>query len=383
MKAFPRTELISFLLLALDADGGTRAMLGLAQGFIERGLKVDILVLKAEGEALKWVPPEARLVELKCRNRGLYKFVYLQSLVSYLRREQPTALIAGDDINYGSIAKRLARVNTQVIISSQTNLSLFLQNSPSRVKISPTAFLLRRFLWLYSWADAIAPVSEGVAEDLTHLARRPLKQMHVIYNPVVTPQLFEKANEPVKHDWFATDAPPVILGVGRLNLQKDFPTLIRAFALVRQQTSARLMILGEGEERPQLKALIEELGLSADIALAGFASNPYALMSKAAVFVLSSVYEGLPTVLIEAMAVGTPVVSTDCPSGPREILDGGKYGGLAPVGDVEALAQAIMTQLTSPKNPAAAQQRSQSFSLETAVNKYLKPIALNSVQSSK
>lgn len=139
------------------------------------------------------------------------------------------------------------------------------------------------------------------------------------------------------------------------------------------------MILGEGEKRLQIEALIEELGLSADVTLLGFVSHPYALMSKAAVFVLSSVHEGLPTVLIEAMAVGTPVVSTDCPSGSREILDGGKYGGLVPVGDVEALAQAIMTQLTCPKNSAAAQQRSQSFSLATAVHKYLRLIDVNSV----
>jgi glycosyltransferase involved in cell wall biosynthesis len=248
------------------------------------------------------------------------------------------------------------------------------------VRISPTAFLLRRFLWFYSWADAIAPVSEGVAEDLTHLARRPLKQMQVIYNPVVTPQLFEKANEPVEHEWFATNAPPVILGVGRLSVQKDFPTLIRAFALVRKHIPARLMILGEGEDRSQLEVLIEELGLSADVTLPGFVSNPYAFMSKAGVFALSSVYEGLPTVLIEAMAVGTPVVSTDCPSGPREILDGGKYGSLVPVKDVQAIADAILTQLTSQKNTAVAQQRSQSFSLETAVNKYLKLIELNSVR---
>jgi len=373
-------QVISFLLLTLPANGAIRVMLTLAQGFIERGFKVDIVVLEAEGEALKWVPLEARVVELKCRNRGFQKLLYLWSLRRYLRQEQPTALIAGDDINYGSIAKHLAGVNTRVIVSSHTTLSRFLRYSPIRVRLSPTAFLLRHFLWFYSWADAIAPVSQGVAEDLTHIAGKPLKQMRVIYNPVVTPELFEKANETVDHPWFATGEPPVILGVGRLNVQKDFPSLIRAFALVRKRLPVRLMILGEGEERPQLEALIRELGLSAEVALPGFVSNPYAFMSKAAVFVLSSAYEGLPTVLIEAMAVGTPVVSTDCPSGPREILEFDKYGSLVPVGDVKAIADAILTMLKYPTDTEALRQRAQSFSLETAVDRYLQLINPGYVQ---
>jgi glycosyltransferase involved in cell wall biosynthesis len=373
-------QVFSFLLLTLPANGAIRAMLALAQGFVKRGLKVDIVVLKAEGEALKWLPQGARVVELKCRTRGFYKFWYLWSLILYLHKSQPTALITTDDINYSSIAKRLARVSTQVIVSSQTTLSGFLRYSPVRVRLSPTAFLLRHFLWFYSWADAIAPVSQGVAEDLTHIAGRPLKRMRVIYNPVVTPELFEKANETVDHLWFATGEPPVILGVGRLNVQKDFPSLIRAFALVRKHLSVRLMILGEGEERPQLEALIRELGLSAEVALPGFVSNPYAFMSKAAVFVLSSTYEGLPTVLIEAMAVGTPVVSTDCPSGPREILEFDKYGSLVPVGDVKAIADAILTTLKCPTDTEALRQRAQSFSLETSVNSYLQLINPSYVQ---
>lgn len=369
-------RVFSFLLLTLPANGAARVMLTLAQGFVERGLKVHIVVLKAEGEALKWIPPEARVVELNCRTRGLYKFYYLWSLVRYLRNEQPTALIAIDDINFGSIAKSLARVNTQVTVSSHTTLSNFVRYSPWRVRVSPTAFLLRRFVWFYSWADAIAPVSHGVAEDLTNIAGRTLERMRVIYTPVVTPELFALAKEPINHPWFALGEPPVILGVGRLNVQKDFSTLIRAFALVRQHLPARLMILGEGEERSQLEALSDHLGLTAEVALPGFVSNPYVFMSKAALFVLSSAYEGLPTVLIEAMAVGTPVVSTDCPSGPKEILESGKYGSLVPVGNVEALAKAMKIMLDSPTDSKALRQRAETFSLKNAVNSYLELIDL-------
>ena len=373
-------QIFSFLLPTLPGNGAIRAMLTLARGLIERGFKVDIVVLKAEGEALKWIPQGARMVELKCQTRGIYKLWYLWSIAKYLRKQQHTALITIDDINYASIAKRLARVRTQTLISSQTTLSNFLRFSPWRVRISPTAFLLRRFLWFYNWADAIAPVSQGVADDLTQIARRPLERMRVVYNPVVTPELFEKANEPVDHPWFASGSPGVILGVGRLNVQKDFPTLIQAFALVQQQIPAsRLMVLGEGEDRPQLEALIDRLGLGATVALPGFVSNPYAFMSKAAVFVLSSAYEGLPTVLIEAMAVGTPVVSTDCPSGPKEILEFGKYGELVPVSDVEALARAIINTLTNPIDTEALKQQAQKFSLETAINSYLKLVNTDSV----
>jgi len=152
----------------------------------------------------------------------------------------------------------------------------------------------------------------------------------------------------LNHPWFAPGEPPVILSVGRLTKQKDYPTLIRAFALVHRERPARLMILGEGEERPKLEALIQELSLDDDVSLPGFVDNPYAYMARSAVFVLSSAWEGLPTVLIEAMAVGTPVVATDCPSGPAEILEGGKWGKLVPVGDVEALAEAIARKISSP-----------------------------------
>jgi glycosyltransferase involved in cell wall biosynthesis len=194
--------------------------------------------------------------------------------------------------------------------------------------------------------------------------------MKVIYNPVVTPELFEKVTEPLDHPWFDPGSPPVILGVGRLEKQKDFSTLIRAFAQVQQQRPARLMILGEGTERPYLEALVQELGLAEDVALLSFVSNPYAYMVRAAVFVLSSLFEGLPTVLIEAMAVGTPVVSTDCKSGPAEILENGRYGKLVSVGDIKGIAEAILSTLESPSNSEALRRKAAQFSLEKAVAEY-------------
>jgi glycosyltransferase involved in cell wall biosynthesis len=206
------------------------------------------------------------------------------------------------------------------------------------------------------------------------------KDIRVIYNPVVTPEVLKKAKEPVAHPWFAQGEPPVLLGVGRLVKQKDFATLVRAFALVRQRRPARLMILGDVDKReplikPQLEALVRELGLEGEVMLPGFVDNPHAYMAKAAVFVLSSIYEGFGNVVAEALAAGTPVVSTDCESGPAEILDNGKYGRLVLVGDAEALADAILATLNEPTDPEVLQERSRVFSIEKVIDQYLEVLS--------
>jgi glycosyltransferase involved in cell wall biosynthesis len=382
MKTYiSKDKIVSFVLFILPADGVCRVILNLAKGFIERGLKVDIVVLKAEGEALAWIPPGVRVVELNTQIDGLHRLSFLFSLVRYLRKVQPANLIVSrDDINLGSIAKYLAMVSTRVILTSHINLSQYLEYSSDDVKNSFTAYLLRRFLWFYGLADEIVAVSQGVADSLASIAGRPLKRIRVIYNPVVTPEMLALAGEPLDHPWFAPGEPPVILAVGRLQALKDFPTLIRAFALVRQQMPARLMILGEGEERQNLETLIGELGLTSEVALPGFVSNPYAFMSKASVLAMSSVCEGFGNVIAEALACGTPVVSTDCPSGPAEILEYGKYGRLVPLADAPSLAQAISTTLNSETDSEFLRQRAKSFSIETAVDSYLEILNPNYIK---
>ena len=223
---------------------------------------------------------------------------------------------------------------------------------------------------LYPWADGIVAVSQGVGDDLAQFVDLDGKHIHVIYNPVVRPELHELARQPLDHPWFRPGEPPVVLGVGRLNPQKDFGTLIRAFAKVVQTREARLLILGEGAQRDELEALVKELHLVQQVSLPGFATEVYAYMSRASLFVLSSKWEGLPGVLIEAMCCGTPVVSTDCPSGPREILKNGMYGDLVPMGSVDALADAIATNLDggSTGPPRESWRR---FEPETVVNQYL------------
>jgi glycosyltransferase involved in cell wall biosynthesis len=199
----------------------------------------------------------------------------------------------------------------------------------------------------------------------------------VIYNPVLTPELIKSTKEPLDHPWFAPGEPPVVLGAGRLVEQKDFPTLIRAFAQVRQVRPARLMILGSGREQKRLEALVRELNLEEDVALVGFVKNPSAYMAYSPVFVLSSAWEGFGNVIVEAMAVKTPVVSTDCQSGPAEILDNGKYGSLVPVGDTKAMAEAILSVLSGNSKRVDLAWLDQ-FTQKSSTEKYLEILRISS-----
>ena len=222
----------------------------------------------------------------------------------------------------------------------------------------------------YPWAELIIAVSKGVAEDVSYLTGLPLSKIQVIHNPIFTQDLLTKAEEPINHSWFVPKEAPIILGVGRLEYVKDFATLIKAFAIVRQSLKSRLVIIGDGRVRGELQRLVNELGLEDEVSLPGFSNNPYAYMKNADVFVLSSVYEGFGNVLVESLAVGTPVVSTDCP-GPAEILEYGKYGRLVGVHDANGLARAILATLSEPVDLQLLQQRANDFPLDGIVEKYL------------
>ena len=291
----------------------------------------------------------------------------LASLVRYLQHERPDALLAVLHANVVALwARRLARVPVRVVVSERNTLSSEARYyTDLRLRLMPQ--IVQRF---YPWADCVVAVSEGVACDLRQITHIPGNRIRVIYNPIVTPEMRRKAQVPLEHPWFAPGEPPVMLAVGRLETQKDFSTLIQAFARVRQTCPARLLILGEGEERPALEAQVKQLGIGQDVGMPGFVSNPYPYMCHAAAFVLSSRWEGLPGVLIEALYCGAPLVATDCPSGPREILADGQYGRLVPVGDAAAMVEAVETTLNggTPRPPAESWRR---FEQETVVDQYV------------
>jgi glycosyltransferase involved in cell wall biosynthesis len=363
------TARVALFLPSLRGGGAERVMLHLARGFAERGFAVDMVLADAAGAYIKQVPPQVQVVDLGAKR----VLLSLPRLVRYLQDVQPSALLSAmEHANLVAIlAWRWARVPTRLVVSVHSTMSIATQHAPqSKARLIP---MLAR--WLYPQAHQVVAVSHGVATDILHLYQLPTAKVEVIYNPVVTPELMIQSQDTVEHPWLTAGEPPIILGVGRLTAQKDFATLIRAFARVRQSHEARLIILGEGEDRPILERLVRELGLQEWVALPGFVENPYAWMRRAAVFVLSSRWEGLPTVLIEAMACGTPVVATDCPSGPREILEGGKWGKLVPVGDAVGLAEAIC-QTLKEGSPSDLSIRASDFSLERAVESYLQVLGL-------
>jgi glycosyltransferase involved in cell wall biosynthesis len=224
---------------------------------------------------------------------------------------------------------------------------------------------------LYPAADAVVAVSAGVADGLVSHAHLRREKITVIHNPIVTPEIAEKATAPLDHPWFAPGQSPVFVAAGRLTVQKDYPTLLRAFAELRQRRAARLFILGVGELHDELVAQADGLGIGADVEFAGFQENLFAFMSRAAAFVLSSAWEGFGNVLVEALACGTQVISTDCPSGPAEILDGGKFGRLVPVGNTSALAAAMEAALDHPLPAEMLRERAQIFSVDAALDRYL------------
>lgn len=357
----PTSPDVSLFLRGLHCGGAERAMINLADGFVNRGLNVDMVLIRAEGPYLEQLNPEVRVVDLAAQ----WKPFSVPKLAQYLKDVNPKTLIAS--LHYpceiALWAKQLAGSSTRVMVVEHNTLSV--EDKRSIHHLTP---LMAK--WFYPWADQIVAVSYGVADDLARVMGVGSDRIQVIYNPVLLPQVLTQAKEPVNHPWFAPGEPPVILGVGRLTPQKGFPTLIRAFARVRQTMAARLVILGEGPDLEQLQALAEDLGVADSVAFPGFLINPYAYMAKSAVFVMSSVYEGLGNVLIEAMGVGTPVISTDCKSGPSEILAKGKYGALTPVGDSEAIAQEILKVLKGETATVDPQWLDQ-FTLDACVQKYL------------
>jgi glycosyltransferase involved in cell wall biosynthesis len=330
---------------SLGGGGAERVIVNLAAGFAVRGFRTDLVLASAEGPYLAKVPPSVRVVDLKAS--GVLRSV--RSLAGYLRRERPVALLAA--LNHANLvamaAARVPGARTRIVISIHSTIVREIQDAAGDRTWAIIYWLLKR---LHPLADAIVAVSEGVAEDFARFANIARDRINVIPNAVITQALLDAASEAPSHPWFQ-DRTPVVLGVGRLVPSKNFPALIEAFALVSREHDARLVILGEGPERCALEAKVRQHGLQDSVALPGFLDNPYACMSRARVFALSSDFEGLPTVLIESLAVGTPVIATDCESGPREILRGGALGGLVPVGDVGALARGIALALTAQRVP--------------------------------
>ena len=305
---------VAIMLYRLKFGGAERVMLTLAEAFIKRGLIVDLVACEAKGEFLESVPDGINIVNLD----ALGTFKAAKRLIQYIDRDKPDSILAnGDRCTMAAyLARRWTNASPKIITVIHHDLiGALLTQEGGTLKSRFLAWIKKiPMKFIYPRIDRVVAVSKGTADSVTQFLRYPREKIEVIYNPIKIDEIHAKAEEPVEHPWFATKDLPVIISVGRLTPQKDFPTLIRAFALVLKKRQARLVIVGEGPERPYLERLIAELGIGDSVALLGFQDNPYKFVKRADLFVMSSVFEGLPTVLLEAMAIGTPIVSTDCPS---------------------------------------------------------------------
>jgi glycosyltransferase involved in cell wall biosynthesis len=357
-------ERLALFLPTLDDGGAERVMLQLAASFSARGHSVDLVIAVPGGPLEGQLPAGPRVVSL-----GAWRTIMaLPALTRYLRRERPVVLLSTlEHANVLAVgAAALARSGIRVVLR-EANVLL-----PAG-ELDRRARLLRALMRpTYRAADRIVAVSDSVAASLTDQLGLDPSRIRTIYNPIVTAGLGAAAAAPLDHPWFKPGAPPVVLGAGRLVPQKDFATLLRAFAQVRAAREARLIILGEGSERRLLEQLAVQLGVAADVKLPGYDHNPFRYMSRAAVFALSSIYEGLPGVLVQAMACGCRVISTDGPGGAREVLDGGALGPLVPVREPAALARGISALLDQARTgPPRLFHPVDRFSDEAAVDAYL------------
>ncbi len=363
---------IAFYMRLLYGGGAERVVVNLMAGMVARGIAVDLVLNTVSGPFMSQVPDAVNVVDLAAPRmvEGLPK------LANYLKTVQPDVLITG--LHYNSEislwARALARLQgnrkTKVLVIEHNTLSIHSE----RRRTDRWAPLLSR--WFYSWADHVVAVSQGAATDLSQVAKLSQDEIDVIYNPVITPSLEEQAAESLDHPWFQPGEPPVILGIGRLEPQKDFATLVRAFAKLQKQQDCRLVLLGAGQQHVELEQLAKQLGVKDSVKLLGFVANPHRYLARSSLFVLSSAWEGLSNVLIEAIALGVPVVSTDCPCGPSEVLAGGKYGRLVPVGDWETMATAMAESLSNHILEAPETWLKQ-FSQEAVTERYLEVLKLN------
>lgn len=348
----------------LEGGGMERVAVDLANGMSRAGADIQLVVSLANGPYRSDIAESVRLVDLDC---GRVRAAVVP-LARLLRCRPPDALLSiGFHANVAAWGARKLSRRAMRLVGSQHNL---LGPELAGLAAPERAVMSRLLPRAYRGSDAVVAVSSGVRDHLTQVLGDGLPPIPVIQNPVSLVEVRAKSREAPGHRWFSDGGPPIVICVGRLVPEKDHPTLLRAVRIVRTKRPLRLLLLGEGPERPAVQALVESLGLVDCVDLPGFLPNPYASLARAALLVLSSRREGLGVVLIEALALGTPIVATDCQSGPAEILRGGELGALVPVGDVAAMADAIERVLDG-RQPVPSVRAADRYDIETVTASYL------------
>lgn len=359
---------IALFIPSLNGGGAERVMISLAKEFSRRGFKVDLVVSTTTGPYLKEVPDAVNLKNLDC-SRVLFSVL---KLAQYMRKERPHVLMSTmNHANVVAIISGLISFSPVKVIVREANTVTTALKASSKLA---DKVILRLLKVLYPRAANIICPSHGIAADLEFQLNIPKDKLKVIYNPLDIKHVSLLAAEKSPHPWIEAGE-NIILGVGRLAKQKDFDTLIEAFSIVKDcsDVPVKLVILGEGEDRDKLQNHIDRLGLKDCTDLPGFVENPYPFIKHSRCYVLSSLWEGLPNVLIQALALGTPAVATDCPSGPVEILESGKWGELVAMSQPEEMAHAILRVLGKAENNNSLVKNYclEKFGLERIADEYL------------
>lgn len=359
------------MLVSFSGQGGVERMIAnLTTAMAAMDIDLDLLLIKCDGPHVAGLPERANKILLRTKHTA----TSVLEVAYYLRKHKPDALLA---VKHRAIiaalqARAIARTNTPIGGRLGTTVSAAFENK-STARRDRWYRAMRHY---YPKMNAIIPVSDGVGHDIADITGIPFTDMTVIRNPVITQKLLEDAKAPVNHAWLSDNSIPVITGAGRLTEQKDFPTLLKAIAVVNQSRPARLLILGEGADRAPLEQLASDLSIKECVDFVGFQSNPWSWMAKSDVFVLSSRWEGSPNSLSEALALGVPVVSTDCPSGPKELLQGGKLAPLVRMGDHIAMADAIIQMLDNPAPADILQLAVAEYRADYSARRYLNTLGI-------
>jgi glycosyltransferase involved in cell wall biosynthesis len=357
---------ICFFIPSFGNGGVERMMTNLMNSLVQSRNTIDLIVSENFEESPFNLSPRVNIIKHSSSGKAA-----INDLIHYLNSKKPSILLSvKESADFTALnAKQKSNIDTKFIVRLPTAMmERFQRRKTSWVRMCIKKFKLHN---MYKHADGFIAVAEGTKADFKRLLPSLKQDMVTLKNPVITPQLLKQQNEIVKHRWAQSFDLPLVIGIGGFRKQKDFSTLIRAFALVNQSRPCRLVILGQGRQEDRLKKLCSDLGIAEHVDFPGFSDNPYAWLKRADLFVLSSLWEGSPNVLTEALAIGTPVVSTDCQSGPREVLQDGKYGELVPLQDPEAMAEAMMRTLDKPIAPETLQQAVKDYTVEASTQAYL------------
>ncbi len=361
---------IAIFLATSGHSGVDRWAVNLLQVWSQRGFAVDLLHIRGHGPILPALPPNVHTIDLHCNHVA----TSLASVIHYLRKVKPSAILSDKDrVNRIAIlAHRIARSTATLSVRVGTTVSVNLAARP----VIERGLQRLSMRYLYPLAHNVLVPSQGVADDLERFSGLPRTHIRVVPSPILSDSLYQQAQLQPAHQWCLNKDKRLIIAVGELSPRKDFATLLHAFARINADLSFRLLILGEGQQRPALRALIQTLGMDHSVDLIGFQANPYAFLARADLFVLSSRWEGMPVALIEALGLGIPVVSTDCPSGPRELLHDG-IGHLVPVGDAEAMASAMRATLLHPPPAALLRAAVRDYDVQVAADRYLTAMGIS------